>query len=442
MERIRRDERGVAMVTVLLVSAVLTALGVTVTQVALSNLGNAGRDRVAGGALGAAEAGVARAVTWINSHNPNALACSPSCASNPWGNSSTPETVTFPDGRQASVWIEPIQPYAPPAYKVGTYKIHSVGTAGSGPGKRTLEVTVEVKPMQFPLGIFTRHELENGGTGAIFNESVLSDACIDKRDKMSFTGIDAYYGIPSAAHSTKYITSANEQTCTSNLNQVKATDNKAIHRNAVGTCNATYPYDQDNSPLGGTFPTSSACSTAPDQYTDTSLFTYNMLVAEPYYYKPRGLTDADYALLRARAQAQGLYFTTPNPGSLWPIASNVANPVIYFKLADTQEVSLQGELNTYEWVNDPSCLLEHPSVVIVVEGGGLKLNSNARISGAIFVPDGSLTYNGGAKLVGTVFTKQLFMTGNAEISLNDCYTRSTPGGILDIKPVRFREVDR
>ena len=443
MNRIRRNERGVAMVTVLLVTGVLTALGVTVTQVSLSNLGNAGRDRVAGGALGAAEAGVTRAISYLNLNNTNVVACSPTCASNPWGNSSAPKSISFPDGRKASVWIEIIQPYAPPAYKVGTYKIHSVGTAGSGPGKRTLQVTIEVKPLAFPLGIYTVQKLNNGGTAAVFNETVLSNECIDSRDKMNFSGIDAYYGIPSAAHSSSYITSANLQYCDNNLTNVRNTDNKAIHRAAVGTCNPTFPYDRDNAPLGGPFPAGSACGTAPNQYTSSSLFTEDMLKAEPYNFLYRGLKDADYALLKARAQALGLYFTTSSPSATsWPNAATIPNPVIYFKIPLGQKITLQTELNSYAWQNDASCLLQHPGLVLVVEGGDLQLNSTAKISGAVFVPDGNMTYNGGAQLVGTVFAKKLHFTGNASISLNECYTKSTPGGVMDIKPLRFREVDR
>src|SRR5712671_2113589 len=93
MQRLRRDERGVAMIVALLVTAVLTALGITVTQVAISNMTNAGRDRVASGALGAAEAGVTRAVAYINRNNTNALSCSPSCSTLAWGNSTTPQSV-------------------------------------------------------------------------------------------------------------------------------------------------------------------------------------------------------------------------------------------------------------------------------------------------------------------------------------------------------------
>jgi uncharacterized protein (UPF0333 family) len=439
LSRIRRDDRGVAMITALLVAAVLTALGVTVTQVALTNFQNAGRDRVASGALGAAEAGVTRAMAYINKNNTNVLSCSPTCAANPWGNSASPQTVTFSDGRSAKVWIQVIQPYTPPSYKVGTYRVHSVGKSGLDAGQRTLDVTVEVKPLAFPLGIFTHDKINNGGNGSVTSESVLSDSCIDNRNHISFSGIDAYYGTPAAASSTRYITEANLQFCDNSLANVKANDAKAIHR--TSTCSATYPYDRDATPLGGTFPVGSSCGTAPNQPWTSSEFTLGMLQGDPYNYVPRGLTDAQYALLKSRAQANGTYYTTPSPPS-WPSASSTPNPVLYFKLTAAQEVNIQGDLNSYGWTSDPSCSQQHPAVVIVVEGGSLHINSSATISGAIFVPDGTMTYNGGAQLIGTVFTKQLKMTGNSNVSLNSCYTKSTPGGILDIRPTRFREVDR
>ena len=444
MDRIRRDERGVAMITALLVVSVLTALGITVTQVALNNLANAGRDRVGSGALGAAEAGVTRAIAYINKNNTQKLRCSPSCSTNPWGNQANPQVVTLPDNRTAQVWIERVQEYAPPSYKTGIYTIHSVGTTGpvaASPGQRTLNVTVEVKPMGFPLGIFTHQKINNGGTGTITSESVLSDSCIDSRDHLNIGATDSYYGMPAAAHSTRYITNSNVSYCENDLNVVRLTDNKAIHKLATGTCNSTYKYDRDGAPLGGTFPSGSACSTASGQYTTSSEFTLTMLQSEPYNYLPRGLTDAQYALLKARAQALGTYYTTTSPSS-WPLATNVSNPVLYFKVPAGQEVSIQTDLNSYAWVDDPSCALDHPAVVIVVEGGDLRMNSGADLSGAVFVPDGTLTYNGGADLIGTMFANQLTFSGNASVGLNDCYAKSTPGGVLEIRPTRFREVDR
>lgn len=440
MQRFRRDERGVAMITSLLVGSVLTALGLTVAQVAVTNLANASRDRVSAGALGAAEAGVTRAMAYINKNNTDILKCYPNCTFG-WGNPTTPQVVALPDGRQAKVYITPVQAYAPPAYKVGIYRIHSVGTAGTGPGQRTLDVTVEVKPMTFPLGIFTHDKINNGGTGSVTSESVLSDSCIDSRGNLNFTGIDAYYGIPAAAHSTRYITGANLSYCETDLTTVRNTDNKAIHRASVGTCSSQYPYDQDSAPLGGTFPSGSACTSAPDQYTSSSHFDLTMLKADPYNYLPRGLTDAQYALLKARAQATGTYYTTSAPGS-WPSPSTNPNPVLYFKLNAGEEVNIQTELNAYAWVTDPTCAIQHSSVVLVVEGGDLRISSNSSFSGAVFTPDGTFTYAGGAQLVGTLFAKQLKLTGNANVSLNECYTRGTPGGVLEVRPTRFREVDR
>ena len=95
-----RGDDGVALMTVILAGAVLTALAMVAATVSLNNLRNAGRDRVAGGALGAAEAGLAEAVSYLSTATAYELVCSPNCVGNPWGNASTPQTIVSPDGNQ------------------------------------------------------------------------------------------------------------------------------------------------------------------------------------------------------------------------------------------------------------------------------------------------------------------------------------------------------
>ena len=93
--------------------------------------------------------------------------------------------------------------------------------------------------------------------------------------------------------------------------------------------------------------------------------------------------------------------------------------------------------------SDPTCVNDHPSVILVVTGGNLTLKGLAGdgFAGAIFVPDGVTNFNGAANYVATVFTKQFISSANDVIGLNDCYTKNTPVGILDPKPDRFLQVD-
>ncbi len=103
------DDSGVAMITVVMVAAIMTGLGLAVTKSAVVNLDNAGRDRVASGALGAAEAGVAGAITYIRSNGVRQFCATCTSAFN----ESAPATLTYPGGGKATVWVRRVQEYDP-----------------------------------------------------------------------------------------------------------------------------------------------------------------------------------------------------------------------------------------------------------------------------------------------------------------------------------------
>jgi Tfp pilus assembly protein PilX len=419
-----RDDRGAAMMTVLLVGAVLTALALTAATISLHNVRNAGRDRVATGAMGAAESGIAEGITYLRTSDAGALACSPACASNPWGNSAAPRSLTFSDGGKATVWIEVVQAFNPPTAKVATYKIHSVGSRGTGleAGVRTLQQTVVGKPIEIPIGVYANNITMNG-TPQTFQESVFSKNCISGREKMNFgTSVDAYFGIPAAAHSVKWISEKNSSCSSAESNN--------IHRSAA--CNPAYPYDQDAQ--GG--PVSGPC--APPG--GTSLFTQAQL--DTY---GRGLNDNELEQLRIRAKAQGNYWTStsawtpPNP-SVYPHA------VLFFDVSPNATLTIQSELDGYSWNGD--CVSPARTVIIVVNhpsvgSGGLTLNSNANLSGALFVQRGQLQFNGTATWTGTLFANTIQQwNGSATSQLTSCFLQKLPGGLMNITPTRFHEVDR
>ncbi len=446
----RQGDDGVALLTVVLVAAIMTALGLAVTKTAILNLDNAGRDRVAGGALGAAEAGVAGAITYIRG---NGAAVATICATctGPY-NLLSPTTLTYPGGGQAVVTIASVQAYRPPVSKVGKYVIRSVGTSGSGPGKRTIEQSVDVKPFDFPLGIYTQAKINLGGNVSVQRESVFSGSCIDSRNKLSFipdaTGstIDPYNDLPAGAHSASYITTSNSSVCSTNLAQVKATDVGAIHK--ISTCSPLFPADQDATPLGSVFPAGATGNTCRlvtagrgDYATKGSEFSLAAL-RDTYGFLPRGLTDEQFALLKTKAKAANTWFpagVTP----IFPVASNVPgtagyNPILYL---EDQNLSLTNQLNGYAYVNDPTCANPHPSVLLIIERGSLNLASSAALVGNLFIPDGEISYSGGASLLGTMFSKDLKFTGNGTVGLNDCVAANTNGGILSINRTKFRQLD-
>ncbi|MCA1712956.1 MAG: pilus assembly PilX N-terminal domain-containing protein [Actinobacteria bacterium] len=242
------QDAGIAVLTVVMVGAILTAMGVALTQTALVNLDNAGRDRVGSTALGAAEAGVSQGISFIRQNGTGQICAG--CTS-PY-NTGQEQTITFTNGTSAQVGIKELTAYLPPANKVGRYLITAVGLSGSGPGKRTIEQTVEVKPLSFPLGIYTQAKINLGGNVSVTQESVFSGSCVDSRDKLTFlagasgSALDPYNGLPAAVHSTSYITNTNQNACSvADVTTLKATDTRLVHRSS--TCNTTWPADQTTS---------------------------------------------------------------------------------------------------------------------------------------------------------------------------------------------------
>src|SRR5512145_3366240 len=93
----RQGESGAALMMVLMAGAVLTASALVAVNISLTNLRNAGRDRVGGSAMAAAEGGIAEAINFLETHRAGEVAS--------WGT----QNITFPDGGTAEVWVEVIQ---------------------------------------------------------------------------------------------------------------------------------------------------------------------------------------------------------------------------------------------------------------------------------------------------------------------------------------------
>ena len=444
------DDSGIALITVMLVGAVLAGLGILIVSTSISDLNSANSDRASVRTLDVAEAGVSDAIAYIRSKGVKQI-CS-TCTAVDWN---TGHTITYPRG-QAVVTIQAVNPYKPPQVRTGRYLIQSVattnangatGASGVVAGKRTVQELVDIRPLSFPLGVYTASQVNLGGTVNMFQESLFSGSCVDSRTKLVMqagpTGsyIDPFYNIPAAVHSTSYITTKN----TSCAVDPSGADSSAIHKTSA--CNSTYPADQDA--LGGPFPadaSGNACRAATTGYGDYdqngSGFS-NTTFVNTYGFLPRGLSDDDYAQLKAKAIAAGTYFPA-GTSIVWPTASTDPansgyNPVIYIQ---NQDATIQaGDLSGFAWQSDPTCTQNHPEAVVIVDHGSLNISSGASLSGFIFVPDGNIKFTGSPTVVGTMFSKSLDWSGGSTVGLNDCFAQSTSGGILNVTKYAWREVD-
>jgi len=452
------------MIMALFMMVVLTGIGTVMFNVATSNQQDSGRDRLAGGALGVAEAGIAHALAYMRSNGIASLTCdgaNPASAlcSNDWGYNylsaaSGGHAVTLTDGGQYKVWIQKIQAYSPSAgANQGRYKITSVGTLGNGPASRTVTTEVTAKPFPFPVGIYADDYVRDEGTISISKLSLFSKGCIGKRSHITFdTSVNdlANPSLVPGAHSALYI-SASNITGLDDAN-CNAGENKNIHRPlpaGAGFCHSSYRFDSDA--LGGSL-TATLCDPAVNggrglPSPPGSKFDVNSLAAYGYSV-PRGLPDSQYALLKQKAQADGTYYDcvagTPagacSGGNLNGVTlSGATNPnaVLYAKLAPGKTFTVPSTVTGY---NAAFCGTR--SLMIIVEGGDMDLNSNTDMVAAMFVPDGAVHANGTATVIGSLFAKQLFMNGNINFTLAQCFFDNFPAGALNVSPFNFQEVDR
>ena len=459
--RINRSDSGNAMLVVLMVTAVLTVLGTTGAALANNNMRNAGTDRSAGKALQVSEGGVAQAVAWLQFWGPNAISCSPSCPAggyNDWGKGPDPANPGAPYGHtvtvgsaQYVVWIEKVSAFLPPATRTGLYTVHSVGksqASAAASGRRGVSVDVTVKPFDFPIGVFAR-QVDAGGNGGVRYESLFSSNCISGRDKIGFTGIDAYYGVPAAAHSANYIGEKQNYNCQAN---------SGIH--ASGACNSSYPNDSD---LGGgplaAFPTCYAKGTLNGSpWLTTSKETSFQDMADTYGFSvnPNGLSNTQLDALKTVAQQQGFYYTNT---TAIPAALSAANawqtyphPVLFY---DLKGAAVGGEVNlnplanaytrSYPVLADSASCKPYGAIVIVLNGN-VQLNGNSVLVASVFAPgpypNGQVQKaNGNGQLIGTLYADNVDIRGTADVYLDQCFLVNM-SSMWTMTQSNFREEDR
>jgi curved DNA-binding protein CbpA len=482
LSRLRRDDEGLGIVTVIFLAAVLTALTITAVKVTVGNMDNTRRDRQALSALATSEAGVSQALMFLRGGTLSSLTCTePAPGAAPgadctgpgpsWTSATNPKVVGLntatgvcaPGADCFKVWIGTIKSYVPncperrdPAIGTcsGIFRVHSTGLAQSGPGARAVAVDVKVTPYPFPIGVFAEGFSGNGTPGIHF-ESVFTNGCImnRQRDDQSGSGfqfdwdaaagrpvLDLIYDQPVAAHASGDISTSNN-TCGT------GSSGGPIHRTTV--CNPAFPFDQDGS--GGDLTPGDGCygkylRADGSRYPVSSKSSAAQLQA--YGYRPRGLTDAQYDALRSQAQSQGTYnipvgSVTPRLNAL--LAAGIKSPVLFWDNSNVSVAKSDFPPAFLRTVDDtPTCTSSN--VTIVVSGAGHDLNYNGGnstpyLSASIFVPDGKLTGQGGYNVIGTVFAKTLDLGGSPSYFMDKCFASNPPGALLDAQVIDWREAD-
>lgn len=445
-----RDE-GAAMITTLMVMVLVMALSTTVAVLTIDNLRGSWRAQQSGSAVNAADAGVAQAMSYLRGNGVRLLnECSPNCgAALPWGDDDAPMHVEVANdgnaGEEYEVWIEPLDEY--PATNPGRYLIHSTGLA-AGDARRSVTVEVGVTATKYPRGIFAR-TVSGGGNARVTHQSVFSTGCVARRDKIETVPgeIDLAYGIPVGVHTSDYITNQN-------VNSAHCTESeqKLIHK--TSPCSSAFPADQDR--LGGDLGGHPDCEDLqtdhPEYYGRHDLdgdddpdvvgsyIEDDATLMELFDFTDPVFTPEQLDQLRAVARAQKNYWTSAT-GWTDPDEDHA---VMFFDLSGAQ---LGGTVDLNDVSGFTPATTCTKSLVIVIEGGNAKLNSNQQLAASIFLtspaPNGQIVKaNGTSNFLGTIYADKINLVGTTNLALDDCFVANPSPSLLTFQIGTYRELDR
>lgn len=501
-----QDQRGVAMVTVLLIGSALTAV-TSVAAFATIREFRAGRDdRRATEAIAIAEAGIDRMISHIKSglltyNQLNTAGCSKPAVTLPPGNIGAGSyavelTVYDPAADPANrMPIPPAsgacanRPTSPHPGQDGLdrtyFQITSVGTNTNA--VRKLRQVIALEPVGLPVGIYA-HAFSPKAHPRFSTVTVISETTFLDRAKDAFLGTDSYYlmrdlfpdgvtgrsineRVPAAAHAVQGIFLKNStnpeftgppngtKNCTANSDGPPAESNPSQSL-----------WDSDGSSGAGAI--TSGCPAVggdPGQvgYPNSSVFTQEQLER---FARPR-LSEEDHQTLKENAKLFGVYCTFPGfggTGNTQCVVNGVNQPVnqstyggvggyiatllgtrnsfiTYFEFrSGTPTQNNLDQMFPSVWPCDPDPALTK-SIVAVVRNGGINWTGAAgqQINGALIM-DGDFRATGGLTLNGSLISLGTVEFGSSSqtMQLDECWVQNMPGPFFRVVPGQWSEIDR
>lgn len=469
-----RDDRGVAMITVLFIGATLTVVATTASISAIHGLRASTNDSVGSQAVAFAEAGLERFLDQLRKGGFGLSAImTAGCATPP---------VMLPSGTigngsytaELTVYNPATDPQVPPSPYNATlnpgsapcqgrsadtkvpqlYAVTATGTSASG--KRAIRSIVTISGKGLPVGVFVNNVNANGNPD-FANLSLFSRSDILGREKMGFTGDDLFYTqrdvygesspaipIPAAAHSAGLI-----YTSVGGKRKVEHPPNPNCTANSRGTPNQSV---WDGSVTGTTLTT--GCG-HPAGYPPTSKFTSADLDRVVGRSGIPQLTEAEYSSLKAAAQASGIYCSLAaggatssciKAGGAWAKPETIttihlggltSNFVAYFEFTDGDPMT-----QDIKWNASSATCESGGSGIVVVRNGGATLRGGGSLNGNVIAPEGIVDSAGNFTITGSTIAKELRLRGTATFRLTSCHVNNVPAPLLSVSPGRWSEVDR
>lgn len=489
----RGNERGVALVFVILVGAAMTAVVSTASFVTIQEFKAGSDNRRASAALSYAEAGVDRMLQYIRDQTIRGQQRVAGCSNLLTTNGLQSRSVAVPsesfgDGSfQVSATVynpseAAVEDRAPTSAGTGAACTNALAispyanlymlitSTGHAPeAKRVVQQVVKSRKSGFPVGIYGS-SIDSHGTPSATSVSVFSQGNITGRGSLEFAGCDPYNTLadiwpaetfppagttqcgiqaPAAAHAAGTIVGEFSAPSYKNCTINQGTAGQSLWDSDGATGRAFVP--PGSCPGWSVSPQTSLFSTQAQQTAGLPIF---------------GLTEEDYQNYAARAKQFGIYCTygptactrlgstyADKSGSGWDnsdtdpiIAAGTRNFVAFFDYTGTGTASS----NEVKWKanvraagsnlcsSDPAI---NKSVVIIVRNGGLTIDGNSEINGALIM-DGNFKYTGNPFINGTILSKgTVDVGGTADFKLDSCWVNNQSFG-GSTQPISWSQLDR
>ncbi len=324
-----------------------------------------------------------------------------------------------------TVWLDWIDEYGnhctgcdlkvnDPSDRIAFLRVTAEGQ--SAQGYRKLQQQVRVVATNYPLSFYVNGDVTMNGGPTLVNQSIYVRGSFYGREKLTISGTDQIYGGPAGVFATGSIFAK------SNAGRSQIYTSSGGHSSYWA---ANYVNDRDNrGPSGNKFTISNLEST----------------------FSASGLSSTHLAILKQQAKTSGYYNGNPSRNltiSQSDIPNHDGDVVIYVEYpsgnASNNEVSMK-----FKWPNSP---YTSGKALIIIKNGSLKLTGSAigNTQGVIYCPDGDVRADGsgGGTFTGYVWAKGMTNIGNFNFTLTPEFVIDPPFFAWEVtRETAWTDVDR
>lgn len=448
LRRRLQDQRGVAALTVMLITAVLGTAGAVVLLTATTELESQAVDTQAEDAFAAAEAGLDVAASHLRGQ-PKAIPAGEDSVTldNPLVDESAgldwEIMITSPNGGEYVFPTDGSRPFM-------EYQVFSRARAGEA--TRTLAATYRLEVLNLPFGMYVDGNVNLNGSPALLRESLLVNGTVTDRSKLDTDGDGNgdQFDDPDLGwefHKDRIVSDPAPDTCTDDgigcvgvfsnaqiysKNSTKNSDE--IHYTSEDPSLSEFPRDRDIHQL----------KEGTDQIVDFS--------------ETREAVLEVMGPLKDMAASQELYFNFANgkkdtvniqPADLQTDTRNFEPNVAVYIDADADDVIKwkvhlipESTSSDMKMLGDDGERVGPESGVIVVRGGNLHLEAGTQWAGALFVPEGELRLLGGNNCTCTIYASGFTAQGGGStVQLTSEWFGRLPGGFVSVTRRAFYECE-